>query len=214
MSSEVFINVPQIKVIEPEVWTELEHKYISSVVVKEGSLNFTEIFWYLAHIRNRSEMVHSIVEYIIENRSGFARKYGHEYRLLKGTILESFFGLRESLACLVNCVWNLEEDFSKVGATQKVMKKAQKDNLEVFPYLKEIIPRDSMLDNYLQEFRHNYIHREDMSNITIPDMTAAMVGSEQPRIINFIDKTQETSLKMRKIEAAIANECTIKLGLS
>ena len=91
----------------------------------DGKLNFTEIFWYLAHTHNRSAMVHSLAEHLIESRASYAKRYSFEYQFIKAVLLESFFGLRESLAGLLNLVFQLGVDSTKTGSTWKVFKQVE-----------------------------------------------------------------------------------------
>jgi len=206
------MHMPEIKITYRQCWDDLNTRYRSAVVVVDGKLNFTETFWYLAHTRNRSAMVHSLAEHLIETRASYAKRYSFEYQLIKAALLEGFFGLRESLAGLLNLVFQLGVDLTEKGSTFKVFKQVEERKLPVLAHLKQIIPKKSMLDNYLMEFRHPYVHREDLSNISVQDITASFVGVEQPRILNFIDKSASISQKLEEVEKGIVAECSRELG--
>lgn len=206
------MHMPEIKITYRQCWDDLNTRYRSAVVVVDGKLNFTETFWYLAHTHNRSAMVHSLAEHLIETRASYAKRYSFEYQLIKAALLEGFFGLRESLAGLLNLVFQLGVDSTKMGSTSKVFKQVEERKLPVLAHLKQIIPKKSMLDSYLMEFRHPYVHREDLSNISVQDITASLVGVEQPRILGFIDKSASISQKMEEVEKGIAAECSKELG--
>jgi len=206
------ITIPTIQIEIQPIWDELIEKYRSSVVIVSGGLNLTETFWYLAHTRNNSTLLHSVSSHLYAEIGNY--KFDDSYRLLKSVVLEGFFSLRESLARLVNVVYSLQEDAPKSGASSRILKKAKKLNLTVADYLSELIPPTSRLGSYLENYRHPYVHREDLSGFSVQDMTAAMINKEQPRVTEFITKSYETSRWMQKIESHIAQECTTRLKLS
>ncbi len=177
-----------------------------------GGWNFTETFWYLAHTRNNSRLLHSVSSHLYAEIGNY--KFDVSYLLLKSVVLEGFFSLRESLAGLVNSVYNLGEDAPKPGASGRILKEAKHLNLTVADYLSELIPPTSRLGSYLENYRHPYVHREDLSGFSVQDMTAAMIGKEQPRVTRFITKSYETSRWMQEMESYIAKECATHLGLS
>lgn len=210
----VTIKMPEIKFQRQCFWQDLEAKYRSKVVITEGSLNFTETFFYMAHAENRSSLLHSLVTHLSEKKAFYARRNSYEFWLIKAVILEGFFGLRECLAGLVNHVFQLGVDCSQTGSSSKVMKEAISRKLAVSSSLKQIILKNSMLDNYLNEFRHPYTHREDLSNFSVQDMIASLFGAEQARITRFINRSLETSQLLQEIEKTIAEECSKQLGLN
>jgi len=212
MKKQSPITIPPIPIEIQPIWDELIEKYESSVVIVSGGWNFTETFWYLAHTRNNSRLLHSVSSHLYAEIGNY--KFDVSYLLLKSVVLEGFFSLRESLAGLVNLVYSLQEDAPKSGASSRILKKAKKLNLTVADYLSELIPPTSRLGSYLENYRHPYVHREDLSGFSVQDMTAAMINKEQPRVTKFITKSYETSRWMQKIESHIAQECTTRLKLS
>jgi len=206
------ITIPAIPIEIQPIWDELIKKYRASVVIVSGGLNLTETFWYLAHTHNNSILLHSVSSHLYAERGNY--KFDNSYRLLKSVVLEGFFSLRESLARLVNVVYNLPEVAPKFGASNKILKKAKELNLAVADYLNELIPTSSRLGNYLEKYRHPYVHREDLSRFSVQDLTASLLGVEQPRITEFIAESYETSRWMQKMESYIAKECATHLGLS
>jgi hypothetical protein len=208
------IRMPEIQIRRQQFWQELEGKYRSKVVIRDGGFNFTEIFFYLAHAENRSSLLHSLVTHLAENREFYAKRYSHELWLIRAATLDGFFGLRECLAGLVNCVFQMEVDCSQTGSAHKITKEAKRRKLAISSYLEQIIEKNSVLDSYLNEFRHPYVHREDLSNFSVQDMTASLIGAEQPRVIRFIDRSIETSQSLQQIEKAIVEECGKQLGLN
>jgi len=206
------ITIPAIPIEIQPIWDELIKKYRASVVIVSGGLNLTETFWYLAHTHNNSILLHSVSSHLYAERGNY--KFDNSYRLLKSVVLEGFFSLRESLARLVNVVYNLPEVAPKFGASNKILKKAKELNLAVADYLNELIPTSSRLGNYLEKYRHPYVHREDLSRFSVQDLTASLLGVEQPRITEFITESYETSRWMQKMESYIAKECATHLGLS
>lgn len=208
------IKMPEIEIQRQQFWQELEDKYRSKVVIRDGALNFTETFFYMAHAENRSSLLHSLVAHLAENKEFYAKRNSYELWLIKAAVLEGFFGLRECLAVLVNYIFQIGVDCSQIGSTHKIMKEAKSRKLAISGYLEQIIQKNSMLDNYLNEFRHPYIHREDLSNFSVQDMITSLIGAEQPRIIRFIDRSLETSQSLQEIEKAIVEECSKQLGLN
>lgn len=214
MKKQSTITIPPIPVEIQPIWDELIEKYRSSVVIISGGLNFTETYWYLAHTRNNSTLLHSVSSHLHAEKGNYANKFDDSYRLLKSVVLEGFFSLRESLARLVNIVYSLQEDAPKSGASSRILKKAKNLNLTVADYLSELIPKTSRLGSYLEKYRHPYVHREDLSRVSVQDITAAIIGAEQPRITEFITESYETSRWMQEMESYIAKECATHLGLS
>jgi len=159
------ITIPPIPIEIQPIWDELIEKYRSSVVITSGGLNFTETFWYLAHTRNNSTLLHSVSSRLYAEIGNY--KFDDSYRLLKSVVLEGFFSLRESLARLVNVVYSLQEDVPKSGASKRILKKAKNLNLTVADYLSELIPNTSRLGSYLEKYRHPYVHREDLSRFSV-----------------------------------------------
>jgi hypothetical protein len=206
------IVIPTIHIEIQPVWEDFVTRYQSSKVVVSGGLKFTETFWYLAHTRNNSILLHSVSSHLYAEIGNF--KLDDSYRLLKSVVLEGFFSLRESLARLVNVVYNLQEVAPKAGASRKILEKVKESKLTVEDYLCEIIPPDSRLGKYLEKYRHPYVHREDLSGFTVQDIVLAMVGKEQPRVTEFITNSYETSRWMQKIESNIAQECMKHLKIS
>ena len=168
-------------------------------------MNFTETYWYLGHTRNNSTLLHSVCSHLYAEIGNYENDYS--YRLLKSVVLEGFFSLRESLARLVNVVYGLPEVELKSGASSKILEAAQSRNLIVTDYLSELIPKNSKLGIYLEKYRHPYVHREDLSRISIQDYTAGMIGKEQPRVTEFITESHKTSRWMQEIESHIVKEC-------
>jgi hypothetical protein len=210
----VMVKIPEIKIQRQRFWQELEVKYRSKEVIKDGVLNLNETFFYIGHVGNRSSLLHSLVTHLAETKEYYAKRNSYEFWLIKTAILDGFFGLRECLAGLVNSVFLLGVDCSQIASTSKVMKETISKKLAVSSSLKQIIQKNSMLDKYLNEFRHPYVHREDLSNFSAEDITAMLIGAEQPRITRFIDRSLETSQLLQGIEKAIAEECSKQLGLN
>jgi len=206
------ITIPPIPIEIQWIWDELIKKYKASVVNVSDGLNLTETFWYLVHTRNNSTLLHSVSSHLYAEIGNY--KLDYSYRLLKSVVVEGFFSLRESLARLVNVVYSLQEDAPKSGASQRILTKAKEFPLTVANYLIELIPPGSRLDSYLEKYRHPYVHREDLSRFSLQDLTASLLGTEQPRITEFITESYETSRWMQKIESYIAKECATHLGLS
>lgn len=211
MEKQSPITIPPIPIEIQPIWDELIEKYESSVVIVSGGWNFTETFWYLAHTRNNSRLLHSVSSHLYAEIGNY--KFDVSYLLLKSVVLEGFFSLRESLAGLVNLVYSLQEDAPKSGASNRILKEAKSRNLTVADYLNELIPKTSTLGSYLEKYRHPYVHREDLSRYSVQDITAAMIGAEQPRVTEFITKSYATSRWMQEIESHIARECATHLGL-
>jgi hypothetical protein len=211
---KIIIKVPEIKIETLIFWQELEAKYISKVTIKGDGLHFTETLFYIAHAESRSSLLHSLVSHLAETKTSYAKQNSYEFRLIKAAILEGFFGLRECLAGLINCVFQLGVDCSQIGSTSKVMKEAISRKLAISNSLLQIIPKNSMLDKYLSEFRHPYVHREDLSSFSTADITASIIGAEQPRIIRFIDNSYQTSQTLQTLEEKIAQECSKELGIN
>lgn len=207
-----FIRLPEIRIYKQQCWEDLNQEYLSAIVIKHGTLNFTKIYFYLAHTGNRSAIVHSLVAYLTQNRAQYAKRYNYDYQLLKAALLEGFFGIRESLAGTVNCVFYLDVE-AKLGSTRRILKEAQKRNLKVADYLDKIVNKNSPFDKFLEEFRHPYVHREDISGFSVQDLATALAGMEQPRILTFIDSSAVASQQLQEIEKAIAMECGRKLGI-
>lgn len=212
MKKQSTITIPPIPIEIQPIWVELIEKYQSSVVIISDGLNFTETFWYLAHTRNNSTLLHSVSSHLYAEIGNY--KFDNSYRLLKSVVLEGFFSLRESLARLVNVVYSLQEDAPKSGASSRILKKAKSLNLTVADYLSELIPKTSRLGSYLEKYRHPYVHREDLSMFSVQDITAGLIGAAQPRITEFITESYETSRWMQEMESYIAKECATHLGLS
>jgi len=212
MKKQSTITIPPIPIEIQPIWDELIEKYRSSVVIISGGLNLTETFWYLAHTHNNSILLHSVSSHLYAEIGNY--KFDASYRLLKSVVLEGFFSLRESLARLVNVVYSLQEGAPKSGASSRILKKAKNLNLTVADYLSELIPKTSKLGSYLEKYRHPYVHREDLSRFSVQDLTASLLGAEQPRITEFITESYETSRWMQKMESYIAKECATYLGLS
>jgi hypothetical protein len=208
------IKMREIEIQRQQFWQELEDKYRSRVVIRDGALNFTETFFYMAHAQNRSSFLHSLVAHLVANKEFYAKRNSYELWLIKAAILEGFFGLRECLAGLVNYVFQIGVDCSQRGSTHKIMREAKSRKLAISGYLEQIIQENSMLDNYLKEFRHPYIHREDLSDFSAQDLITSLFGAEQPRIARFIDRSLETSRSLQEIEKAIVEECSKQLGLN
>ena len=206
------ITIPDIPIEIQPIWDELIEKYTASVVIVSGGFNLTETFWYLSHTRNTSTLLHSVSSHLYAEIGNY--KFNDSYRLLKSVVLEGFFSLRESLARLVNVVYNLPEVAPKFGASNRILKQAKGLNLAVADYLNELIPTSSRLGIYLEKYRHPYVHREDLSGISAQDITASLIGKEQPRITEFIKESFATSRWMQEIESHIARECLTRLGLS
>jgi hypothetical protein len=207
------IKVPEIEIQRQQFWEDLEGRYRSRVVIRNGAFNFTETFFYMAHGQNRSSLLHSLVAHLVANREFYTKRYSYELWLIKGAVLEGFFGLRECLAGLVNAVFEIGVDRSRIRSTHKIMQEARNEGLGVSDYLEQITRKGSVLDSYLSEFRHPYIHREDLSNFSAQDMIRSLFGLEQQRITKFIDRSLETSLSLEEIEKAIVKECAKRLGL-
>lgn len=213
MKEQSKITIPPIPIEIQPIWDELIERYQrSSEFINSGDLNFTETFWYLAHTRNNSTLLHSVSSHLYAERGNY--KFDASYRLLKSVVLEGFFSLRESLARLVNVVYRLQEDAPKSGASSRILKKAKNLNLTVADYLSELISNTSRLGSYLEKYRHPYVHREDLSRFSGQDVAAAMTGAEQPRMTKFITESYETSLWIQEIESNIAQECATYLKLS
>ena len=212
MKKQSTITIPTIPIEIQPIWDELIGKYQTSVVIVSGGWNFTETFWYLAHTHNNSILLHSVSSHLYAEIGNY--KFDASYRLLKSVVLEGFFSLRESLARLVNVVYSLQEGAPKSGASSRILKKAKNLNLTVADYLSELIPKTSKLGSYLEKYRHPYVHREDLSRFSVQDLTASLLGAEQPRITEFITESYETSRWMQKMESYIAKECATYLGLS
>lgn len=212
MEKQSPITIPPIPIEIQPIWDELIEKYRSSVVVASDGLNFTETFWYLGHTRNNSTLLHSVSSHLYAEIGNY--KFDNSYRLLKSVVLEGFFSIRESLAGLVNVVYSLGENASAMGASSKVLRKASDQNLRVADYLDQLIPRNSRLGSYLEKYRHPYVHREDLSSFSVQDITASLIGKEQPRITEFITESYETSRWTQEMESYIAKECATHLGLS
>jgi hypothetical protein len=210
----VTLKIPEIKIQGQPFWQELEVKYRSKEVIKDGTLNFDETFFYIGHAKNRSCLLHSLVTHLAETKGYYAKRNSYDFWLIKTAILDGFFGLRECLAGLVNSVFQLGVDCSQIGSTGKVWKETMSKKLAVSSSLKQVIPKNSMLDKYLKEFRHPYVHREDLSNFSAADITAMLIGAEQPRITRFIQRSLETSQLLQEIEKTIAEECSKQLGLN
>ncbi len=212
-NTTVVAKIPEIKIWEPKYWQDLEAKYRKKHVVKNGGLHFTETFFYVAHVQNRSKLLHSLIGHLANNREYYAKRYSFEFWLIKAAILDGFFGLRECLSALINSVFQLGVDCSKKGSTLKVMKEAKRKGLSVGNDLEQTSGENSILNKYLEEFRHPYVHREDLSSFTVQDITASLVGAEQPRIGKFIDRSLDTSEWLRGIEKKMADECGKQLGI-
>jgi hypothetical protein len=210
----VTLHMPEIKIVPRQYWVQLDLRYRSEVVIVHGNLNLTETFYYLSHIVNRSAMVHSLAEHLTERKASYSKQYSFEYQFIKAALLEGFFGLRESVAGLVNLVFQLGVDSTKLGSTLKVFEQVKERELPVLAYLNQIVPRGSMLDGYLAEFRHPYVHREDLSKGSVQDFAAALAGLEQPRIMDFIDKSASVSQELEEVEKGIAAECGKELGFA
>lgn len=208
---DIVISVPPIKIEIQMAWEELTARYQSSVVVVNGILHFTETFWYLAHMRNTSRIVHSVSSHLYSNIHN--NQVGDDYLLLKCVALEGFFSLREILAGLVNSVYNLGENNNKIGASNRILHKIKTRNDIIAKDLSSLVPKSSKLGTYLEKYRHPFVHREDLSKITFQDITAALAGKEQPRITEFINDTFEISQWMKQIELSIAKECANKLKI-
>ena len=206
------ITVPSIPIEIQPIWDELIAKYRSSVVVVSGGLNLTETFWYLAHTHNNSILLHSVSSHLYAERGNY--KFDYSYRLLKSVVLEGFFSLRESLTGLVNVVYNLGESTQKIGSSNSILRKSLVQCPVVANHLNEIVPRTSKLGRYLENYRHPYVHREDLSGFSLQDITASLVNREQPRITEFITESYETSQWIKGIESSIAKECAAQLRLS
>lgn len=142
MENMDFIRVPEIKVYKQQCWEDLNREYRSAVVIKHGRLNFTETYFYLAHTGNRSAMVHSLATHLTQNSAQYAKRYNYDYQLLKAALLDGFFGIRESLAGLVNCVFCLDIA-AKLGSTVRILNKAKERKLDVAAYLDQIVKRNS-----------------------------------------------------------------------
>ncbi|MFC2045285.1 hypothetical protein ACFLUH_01225 [Chloroflexota bacterium] len=212
MSKPSHIAIPSIPIITQAIWDDLAKEYRKAEVVVEGGLKLKEIFFYLGHTRNNSTMLHSVVSHMHKEIGNY--KFDDSYRLLKAVVLESFFSLRESIAGLVNVVYNLGIDVEKSGSSHKIFKETKIKDLRIAGYLNELIPQSSKLGNYLKKYRHPFIQREDLSGFSVQDITSMLIGKEQPRITEFITKSHETSLWMKEIESSIAKECKKQLNLS
>lgn len=212
MKKQSTITIPPIPIEIQPIWDELIEKYESSVVIVSGDWNFTETFWYLAHTRNNSRLLHSVSSHLYAEIGNY--KFDVSYILLKSVVLEGFFSLRESLAGLVNVVYNLGEDVEKIRSSPRILRKIKSQNPIVANYLSKLIPPTSKLGSYLEKYRHPYVHREDLSRFSVQDVTAGMIGAEQPRITEFITESYETSRWMQLMESYIAKECATHLGLS
>jgi hypothetical protein len=127
------ITIPTIQIETQPIWDEFLKKYRSSVVIVKGGLNFTETFWYLAHTRNNSTLLHSVSSHLYAEIGNF--KFDDSYRLLKSVVLGGFFSLRESLARLVNAVYSLQEDASKIGASFRILKQAKEHITDILMYI-------------------------------------------------------------------------------
>lgn len=208
---QLMITVPPIQIEIQMIWEELTSKYQSNKVVVSGSLNFTETFWYLAHTRNNSRLVHSVSLHLYSEIGNY--RGDDSYLLLKCVVLEGFFSLRESLAGLINTVYDLGENCGKIGSSNRILKKIKVQNPKVANYLNSLIPKSSKLGSYLEKYRHPFVHREDLSNFSVQDITAALVGKEQPRITEFRTETYNISRWMKEIESDIGKECAKHLGI-
>jgi hypothetical protein len=206
------ITVPSIPIEPQPVWDDLSSKYISKYVVVSGGFVLTEAYCYLAHTHNNSVLLHSVASHLYGERGNY--KFNHSYRLLKSVVLEGFFSLRESLCGLVNVVWSLGERKQKSGSSNRILTKSHSLCPVIAKHLDEIVPPTSRLGGYLEKYRHPYVHREDLSRISVQDITASLINKEQPRITEFIVESFETSRWMRGIESAIAGECSRKLKLT
>ena len=205
------IEVPPIEMAVPAFWDSLESRYRAAFVISEGKLKLTEAYFFICHTIDKSTMVHSIAAHLEQRQKEYAKRYDYTYRLLKSAFLESLFGLREALACLVDAVFNLEQE-NKTGSTSNIYKRAVAKKLAVAKCLKELIPPSSKLGRYLKDFRHPYVHWEDLSRTTGHDMLAAIIGHEQLRIANFIATAKEISEWILAVESQIAEECAKHLG--
>ena len=212
LGKQIKITIPPIPIEIQPIWDDLLGKYRSRVVVVSGGLEFTDIFWYLGHTRNNSRLLHAVSSHLYAEKGNY--KFDDSYRLLKAVVLEGFFSLRESLAGLVNVIYDLEEDAGKRGSSNRILKEAKKLKLTVADYLSELIPNTSRLGRYLEKYRHPYVHREDLSGFSVQDITAMLVGEERPQITEFITESYETSRWMQEMESYIAKECATHLGLS
>jgi hypothetical protein len=209
------ITIPNIAIEIQPIWDELINKYQSSVVVIKGGFNFTETYLYLVHTRDNSVLLHSVSSHLQAEIANYAKKPDYSYRLLKSAMLEGFFSLRESVAGLVNVVYNLGEDVTRTGASGKILKKAEGRNLSTADYLNELIPSTSRLGIYLDKYRHPFVHREDLSSrLSHSDMLAALFAKEQKRITEFMSESYETSRWLQGIESHIAQECATYLKIS
>jgi hypothetical protein len=206
------ITVPSIPIEPQPVWDDLSSKYISKYVVVSGGFVLTEAYFYLAHTHNNSTLLHSVASHLYSERGNY--KFDHSYRLLKSVVLEGFFSLRESLCGFVNVIYGLGENTHKQGSSYRILKESRSLCPVVAKQLDEIVPKASNLGRYLEKYRHPYVHREDLSGITIPDMTAAMIGTEQPRMTEFITESYKTSRWLQGIESSIVKECAVKLKLT
>jgi hypothetical protein len=206
------IKIQGIKVIVPDFWNELEKAYRPRIIIS-GGFKFTDLYFFLIHTIHRSAMVHSLANHLHEKKESYSKVHDYTYLLLKSSFLESIFGLRESIAGLVNQVFSLKVAQNKVGTTNRILKKAEDKGLNITNLLNQIITKDSLVAKYLTEFRHPHVHTEDLSTVEPEDFLAAMFGKEQRRIKYFIDKAKEISDLLLTIEANIAKECKIELGI-
>ena len=209
------ITIPIIKIEEQPMWEELIDKYQTSVVlVGGGKFNLTDTYFYLVHTRDHSTLLHSVSSHLYSEIGHYAKHYDYSYRLLKSVVLESFFSLRESIAGLVNLVYNLGEN-ARIGTSNRILEGAKSLALPIVEYLNALIPTASRLGAYLENYRHPYVHREDLSCALTPsDMIAALFAKDQKRITDFIIESFETSQWIQGIEASIAGECAVKLELA
>ena len=168
-------------------------------------------FMIVAEMR-RSAMIHSLAKHFIEKKKFYSKKQDYTYFLLKSSYLESIFGLRESIAGLINQVFKLEVD-QKIGSTQKILKETVKRKLRISELLGQIVKKNGFLDTYLKEFRHPYVHSEDISRFNPEDLLAVFFGLEQNGIKYFIDRANGISEWMLKVEGDISKECNVNLGI-
>ena len=206
------ISIPEIEISAPRFWDELEESYRPNIL-EEGGFHFTDLYFYLVHTIHRSAIVHSIAKHLYDNKQVYSRSHDYSYLLLKAAFLESLFGIRESITGLVNQVYRLSVDTTKMGATHRIHKKIMNSGIEVAEQLDEIIPKGSRFSNYIEKYRHPLVHEEDLSRVEASDMLSAIFGHVQPRIESFILDAKDIADWFLQLEEKIAIKCRRKLKI-
>ncbi len=206
-------TIPIIHSQIQECWQNLHDKYQSTKKDTNTAWNRTLTLFYMGHTQRRSARVHSIASHLDEAKTAYTQKNNYGYRLLETGLLEGINGLRDSLVGLASLVYDLDVDLDKQDASDKVLQKSKNEKLPISDYLEQLVPDQSALGKYLDEFDHLLTEREPMRNMSVSELTSNISESEQPRIMHFIEKSKAVTEWLKDIEKAIAKECLSHLGL-